>query len=469
MTRNPLMQSVLAASVAAAFPAFAFAQSVAKVDFAIGNPTVAGPDGRSRPLVKGADVNVGELIATNKGRVQLRFADGAQMALQPDTDFKVEQFRFTQKGEGGDNVVMNLLKGGMRTITGLIGRSDRANYALKTPSATIGIRGTEFTAEFRDALRAFCVQGLIALENGGGSLLLAGGQGAFVANFTTQPQRDDTKPSLPTISKQEMDVLLKVAGVDPNNPTQDFDPVVTLQTALAQLGDTKLTGTFEGNWAAAYQYNRKSQVKHSLTLDSTGKLTQFADTVEGSGTNTLGTAMATSKGNDGIVAWGNWMDGTTGGDGYFSGTDLNTSAYGPLHYVVGLPVSSMPTSGEATYNMIGYSASCSGGGCTGLTVNSSSLSVNFGAMTVGVAMSLSVTGGSSAGTHTYSAGGQALGSGGAFSGCGGLTTSACFGSLGHSGFLSGSGAVRAGMAWNGQLYNLGNYTYISGANAYKKQ
>lgn len=468
-TRTTLGKSALAASVAAAFPGIAFGQNVASVDFAIGNPTVTSPDGRTLALGKGTNVRVGDLISTGKGRVQLRFADGAQMALQPDTDFKVEQFRFAEKGEGDDSVLMNLVKGGMRTITGLIGRTNRTNYALKTPSATIGIRGTEFTAEFREALRAFCVNGLIAINNGAGTLLLAGGQGAFVANPNTPPARDDTKPSLPTISKQEMEVLLSLAGVDPKNPTQDFNPVVTLQTVLAQLTPTILQGEFSGNWAvASYNGGVEGEVNTAVKLDSSGKFTQFIyDSGEGIYTVTPGTATVTSKGNDGIIAWGNWMNGMTSGGGGFGSADLVT--YGPMHYVVGLPVSSMPTTGVATYNMIGNSASCSGSGCTGVAVNSSSLVVNFGAMQVALSMSLGITGGPNAGTHVFSGSPLTLDGSGKFNGTGDLLGGVCNGYLSTAGFLSGSGAVRAGMAWNGFVVNSGNYTDLFGAAAYKKQ
>ncbi|MGE0875039.1 MAG: FecR domain-containing protein [Burkholderiales bacterium] len=466
LTHALLRQTAIAASVAAAFPGFALAQNAARVDFAIGNPTATGADGRSRPLVKGAEVRVGELVSTGQGRVQLRFADGAQMALQPGTDFKVEEFRFAQKGEGEDNVVMNLLKGGMRTITGLIGRSNQAKYALKTPSATIGIRGTEFTAEFADSLRAFCVEGLIFLANEGGSLLLGSGQGAFVSTFTAPPQRDDTKPSLPTISKQEMEVLLQLAGVDPTNPLQDFDPVVTLQTALAQVSETRLVGTLNGNWAAVINQSGSdpgSVRNMPVTFDNSGNLTQFNDT-SASYTASTGTATSKSAGNDGIIAWGKWSDGVTGGNNpAFGNKDLGN---GPLHYVAGLPVSSTPTTGVATYSMLGSSASCFGNGCTTATVESSSLSVDFKALSVSLSMGLRVDG-TDSGLYQYTGSSGTLSSGGfqlsgAFSGGTGSSGS----SFSGAGFLSGSGALRAGLAWDGLLG--ANSTRVAGANAYSR-
>lgn len=464
MHHDLLRRTAIAATVAAAFPGIAFGQAAAKVDFAIGNATATGADGRPRPLSKGTEVFEGDVINTGKGRLQLRFADGAQMALQPDTDFKIEKFRFVEKGGGQDGVVMNLIKGGMRTITGVIGRANRNAYALNTPSATIGIRGTEFTAEMGDTLRAFCVQGLIFLGNQGGGLLLASGQGAFVSNFTTQPARDDNKPSLPTISKQEMEVLLTLAGVDPKNPTQDFNPVVTLQTALAQLGGGALTGRMTGNWAAIVGQQTNfpgAVVNQPITFDSTGKLVQFDDS-SASYSTSLGTATSTSLGNDGIVAWGKWSNGTTAGvNPAFSNKDLSS---GPIHYVAGLPASSLPTTGLATYSLLGYSASCMGNGCTKATVAGSNLVVNFATSTVGLSMGLTVDGGA-AGTYQYSGSGSALSSGkfnlsGTFIGSSGSASNSFHG----AGFLSGSGALRAGLAWDGFVGQ--GSTYVTGANAY---
>ena len=73
-----------------------------------------------------------------------------------------------------------------------------------------------------------------------------------------------------------------------------------------------LNGSFTGNWAAVVDYWQRSDIGQSIVMTSDGKLTQFVDAYEGLGTITIGTATATSLGNDGIIAWGRWMSGTTG-------------------------------------------------------------------------------------------------------------------------------------------------------------
>src|SRR6185295_6540241 len=99
--------------------------------------------GARRALAKGSELNPGDVVLTNAGRAQLRFADGAYVSLQPQTEFKIDQFEFDEKSGGAGKAFLSLAKGGLRTITGLIGRRNRLEYQLQTELATIGIRGTE--------------------------------------------------------------------------------------------------------------------------------------------------------------------------------------------------------------------------------------------------------------------------------------------------------------------------------------
>ena len=44
-------------------------------------------------------------------------------------------------------LLFNFIRGGMRTVSGAIGKVNRNNYRVQTPVATIGIRGTSYAAE----------------------------------------------------------------------------------------------------------------------------------------------------------------------------------------------------------------------------------------------------------------------------------------------------------------------------------
>jgi hypothetical protein len=168
------------------FPALAFA-AAARVDFAVGNVTLIAATGQQRPLHKGDAVEVGDTIKTNGGRAQLRFTDGAYVSLQPDTLFRVDQYRFEGRTDGNERGFFSLLQGGMRTITGLVGRSNKRNYQVQTRVATIGIRGTEYQLKLSDGLSGSVGEGEVGVCNAGGCLGVASGQSFFVLDTDTRP------------------------------------------------------------------------------------------------------------------------------------------------------------------------------------------------------------------------------------------------------------------------------------------
>lgn len=105
---------------------------------------VAERGGRTRPLAKGAQVCAGETIVTSQsGRAQIRMADGGMLALRPDTKIRIDAFHFDGKEDGTEKSAIALLQGGFRALTGSIGHTNKANYLISTPTATIGIRGTD--------------------------------------------------------------------------------------------------------------------------------------------------------------------------------------------------------------------------------------------------------------------------------------------------------------------------------------
>jgi hypothetical protein len=176
----------------------AFAASAAgKLDFAFGKVSATGADGAVRPLVKGSEIFSGDAIATGDGRVQIRFTDGAYMALQPNTVFKVDQYAFNGKQDGTEKGAFSLVKGSLRTITGAIGHVNKQNYEVRTPTATIGIRGTAYSAsQSDDGLTVSVERGAVAVSNQSGSIMLGSGQSALVRTQNSRPQITDQKAAL---------------------------------------------------------------------------------------------------------------------------------------------------------------------------------------------------------------------------------------------------------------------------------
>jgi hypothetical protein len=137
--------SRLALSVVLACSASAHAaESAGKVLVAVGDVSVTR-GGKDLRLSTGAPVEVGDTLKVGEAsNAQVRFTDGGVVALRSNTVFGVTEYKFANKAES-DKSVFSLLKGGLRTITGVIGHANHDNYQVKTETSTIGIRGTHYT------------------------------------------------------------------------------------------------------------------------------------------------------------------------------------------------------------------------------------------------------------------------------------------------------------------------------------
>ena len=174
------------------------AQVAATVVFASGTAQIVAKDGQSRTVTRGAELKAGETIETDDGRAQLRFVDGAMMSLQPSTRFRIDEFRFAERaGQASpeDRGVFSLIKGGFRTLTGLIGKARREQYKVDAVVATIGIRGTDYAAKLGGSgLVVTTHGGSVEVCNDGGCAVVEVGQTVNVVDKVTAPRLDGGDP-----------------------------------------------------------------------------------------------------------------------------------------------------------------------------------------------------------------------------------------------------------------------------------
>ena len=99
----------------------------------------------ARVLRLGDQVRQADTVITGAGSsAVLRFDDGQVAALTANSRMTITAYQYNPQTQSG-NVLLSLLTGGMRAITGLIGNRSPANVAYRTATATIGIRGTDIT------------------------------------------------------------------------------------------------------------------------------------------------------------------------------------------------------------------------------------------------------------------------------------------------------------------------------------
>ncbi|WP_108124717.1 FecR family protein [Saccharospirillum mangrovi] len=144
-----------------------------KVVIAAGDVYAVNAQNERRPLQRRADVFEGDtLITGTDGRLQLRFEDNAILALRADSQLRISEYHGASDTQP-ERVLMDLLGGGFRTISGSFGKSERDAYQVRTPNASIGIRGTHYEAVFEsNTLSVGVYEGGIVLTNDQGSLNL---------------------------------------------------------------------------------------------------------------------------------------------------------------------------------------------------------------------------------------------------------------------------------------------------------
>lgn len=124
-----------------------WAQSAGEVEFARG-AGFAQTDGQApRALGRGLPLKEGDRISTaDSSMVIVKLQDGTRMTVRPNSELILQKYQFNQAKPESNSMVMQLLKGGLRAVTGLISKGSADAARIQTNTATIGIRGTDFDA-----------------------------------------------------------------------------------------------------------------------------------------------------------------------------------------------------------------------------------------------------------------------------------------------------------------------------------
>lgn len=199
-------------------------------------------DGSTKLLSIASEIQEGDELTTQRETyARIKFTDGGEVVMRPETALKVSAYSFNEEKPGADNVVLGLLRGGLRAITGLIGKRNRDAYKMQTTTATIGIRGTHFGALLcagdcagvptvsgqapGNGLHVDVASGAIVVSNASGQQLINAGQFGFVKdNFTLPviraPQEGVRVTMPPAVSQNSANGN----GIGPQNQTSCTTP-----------------------------------------------------------------------------------------------------------------------------------------------------------------------------------------------------------------------------------------------------
>ncbi len=397
-----LKNTVLLMALAAAYPLQAHALA-GVAQFTAGEVNLRQADGRTIALAKGGDINSGNAIVTgSNGRAQVKFTDGGLISLQPNTEFKIANY-VDRSDPKEDRFLVDLLRGSMRAITGLIGKRNRDNYKLTTTTATIGIRGSGFKVGYNPDGTLGITSELDKIEvcNQSGCIGLVAGESVRVIDSTTPPVRTSEQPKVDT-PPAEKDPVVVGDKVNSSGKAEIVEAVKeTTKAAPVQR-------TFTNIAVAALGTNGGS--KYTLTSStpttnfSDNKLLKVNDSTGGFGTwsesGTPGPASDfKSSGNvtdANFIGWGTWVSGQR--------EYLGTTLLNHVHYVAGRPTASaelstlMAATATASYTLIGSTTPIRGG--TAGTLTSATFSVNFSSTQYVVSTTLNTSFGSIADSVT---------------------------------------------------------------------
>ena len=144
-------------------------------------PRTAAPvNARSgEPIEPGTAVQTGP-----RSRAILKFADGQLVAISSDSTFRLDDYKFDQSAPDKGIFAASFLRGAARFVTGLIGDRNRQGWRVDTPTATAGIRGTDFMLGLQQGLYASVKSGSITLTNSAGTFVVETGGTAAVTSAT---------------------------------------------------------------------------------------------------------------------------------------------------------------------------------------------------------------------------------------------------------------------------------------------
>jgi len=160
----------------------------------------------SRKLYKDNPVYIGDKIITGEeGFVRLHMVDEAILDLRCFSIMVIEDYAINTANRRS---ILNLLQGSLRKITGKIGKMSEDVYELKTPLASVGVRGTEYalrvfqsrgcggTVDADDGLYLEVIKGLVDVHNEAGSEVIAKGEAVYVPLPKAVPKKIKVKPGV---------------------------------------------------------------------------------------------------------------------------------------------------------------------------------------------------------------------------------------------------------------------------------
>jgi FecR protein len=260
------------------------------INLVVGDARIVSAGARPRAAKTGDVVSEGDSLVTGTdGEVHMTMQDSGFIALRPNTRFRVASY----KADGGanDKAIFRLLAGGFRSVTGWIGTFNRGAYRVGTPTATIGVRGTdhepryipEGSTEGEPGTYDKVYAGATYIENPAGRAVVAPNQAGFVPfRGRERPRLLARIPGFFRASRNEAIIETKHAEIQQMiaQRRDERRKVIAEKRAALDAAQAQARALQEQNKAAAeerrkaIQEQRKEAQRKRETLQKENKATQ---------------------------------------------------------------------------------------------------------------------------------------------------------------------------------------------------
>ena len=196
--------------------------SIGSVTEQVGQEAKIARDKDTITVGKGTGINMNDVITTSKAKLGLTFEDNTKVAITQQSKLVIDDFVY-DPNSGTGKLAMNVAMGTVRYASGAIAKNSRENVRLRTPTATIAVRGTDFTMTVDEIGRSLvillptcpdpdkpeeCFTGEIEVSTDVGMVIL---NQAFQATVVASADRAPTTPKILGSLDLQIDNMLIVS------------------------------------------------------------------------------------------------------------------------------------------------------------------------------------------------------------------------------------------------------------------
>ena len=169
-------------------------------------------------------INSFDNVETSNGRIGITFLDDSQVRLTEHSQLVIDEFIY-DPDPSKSKMALKFASGTARFITGKLASINKENISIQTPSATIGIRGTDFTVTVDELGRSLII--LLPKADGlsSGEIVVSTAAGQVVLNKpyeATTVEFFQSAPSSPIILDLTLDIIDNMLIVSPPKKDPNF-------------------------------------------------------------------------------------------------------------------------------------------------------------------------------------------------------------------------------------------------------